>query len=91
MVGVTPESVFQGAIKAVCLSPGTQDLWCFKCLESFIFSISQHPTFCPSLQLQFQTPVVILSSLLFLYLITMITAFHQQTKIPATLLFCSFK
>lgn len=65
MAGATPESdfQFQGGLKAVVsLSPGTRDLWSLKCLETLIFSISQHPTFCPSLQLQFQTPVVILSS-----------------------------
>lgn len=85
-------SLFSKVQYKLCVSVSrTRDLWCFKCLEFCIFSISQHPTFCPSLQLQLQTPDVILSSLLFLYLFTMITAFHQQTKIPATLLFCSFK
>lgn len=61
------------------LSPGTRNLWCFKCLESFIFSIS--PSVHPCNYNFRHTLLFFLPSL---HLFTRITAFHQQTKIPAT-------
>lgn len=89
LAGVPSESAFQGALKAVYLH-----LWVPE--TSGVSHLLNPSSSAPASHLLSILATTIsdnccYSFFLFLYLITMITAFSQQTKISATLLFCSFK
>lgn len=89
LAGVPSEPVFQGALKPVYLH--------LQALETSGVSHVLNPSSsAPASHLLSILATTIsdtccYSFFLFLYLITMITAFSQQTKISATLLFRSFK